>query len=246
MEDLPGLGPGRRWRGRSRAGRRGRRRSHGALRGSSSGALKPRSASERREEAALGGAAGVEGLGHRPEDLAHARRLRSGDAEAGRHRAGLQTEQPPCRGGGAEDAGGAGDAPAGVVVRGVHPQRDAAADLHPQRHGGQARPGRRGVAPRPGPSATGITGARRGGRRWGSGCRRSRPGGSGSRWQAPPGAGWCGWPVPQTVARAALSSSRNAPSRSSSAGSPAACRATPAALTRQRRAACSTSGGRSA
>ena len=73
---------------------------------------------QRRDDAALGGAAGVHRLGHRAEDLAHARRLRAGNAEAGATpSASRPSSLPPRRR--RRRRHGAGDVPAGVVVPGV-------------------------------------------------------------------------------------------------------------------------------
>ncbi len=69
---------------------------------------------------------GMKGLGHRPELLAQADRLRGRDAE--RHRGALRIEREQARAarGGAEHAGRTGDVPAAVVVVRVDSVADAA------------------------------------------------------------------------------------------------------------------------
>ena len=84
---------------------------------------------QRRRQPRARRAADVKRLGHRPELLAHADRLRRGDAE--RHRGPLRVEAEQARAGrgGAEHAGRAGDVPAAVVVVGIDGVADAARDV---------------------------------------------------------------------------------------------------------------------
>ena len=88
-------------------------------------------------KAATGGVAGVKRLRHRAEDLAHARRLRAGDAETGDEALPVQIEQLGGRDAGAEDAHRPRNVPAGVVVPGMDREPGPAADLDAERHRGE-------------------------------------------------------------------------------------------------------------
>jgi hypothetical protein len=78
------------------------------------------------------GAAGVEGLGHGAELLAHAHRLRRRDAQRHGRALRVQAEQAGARGRGTHRPGAAGDVPAAVVVVGIHGIADAAAHVDAQ------------------------------------------------------------------------------------------------------------------
>ena len=85
----------------------------------------PRLRQERGAVAVLRRAAGMKRLAHRPEHLAHAGRLRAGQAERPDHLLLGEPHQLADGRGRAEDAGGAGDVPAEVVVRRVDAVGDA-------------------------------------------------------------------------------------------------------------------------
>ena len=84
-------------------------------------------------------------LGHRAELLAHADRLRRGDAERHRGRVRVEPQEPRAGGGRAEHPGRAGDVPAAVVVVGIDRVADAARDVDAE-HERRRRPAGR-VAP---------------------------------------------------------------------------------------------------
>ena len=74
---------------------------------------------QRGDVAVLRGTARVKRLRHRPEHFPQAGRLRRSEADRPDHFLHRQVEQPADRGRRAKHARGAGDVPAGVVVRRV-------------------------------------------------------------------------------------------------------------------------------
>ena len=84
---------------------------------------------QRGHQAAVRGPARMEALAHRAEHLAQPGRLRGGDAQCPAHLPLVEPEQLAGGGGRAEDAGGAGDVPADLVVFRKHRQPDAALGL---------------------------------------------------------------------------------------------------------------------
>ena len=71
---------------------------------------------ESRGQPVLGGAPGVEALGHGAEHGDQSDRLRCGEAQRPRHLLLVEAEQFPARRGAAEYAGGAGDVPARFIM----------------------------------------------------------------------------------------------------------------------------------
>ena len=98
-------------------------------------AVKPCFAKSAAIRPARAARAGMEGLGHRAELLAHADRLRCGDAE--RHRRLRASRPQEARAGGrrAEHSRRAGDVPAAVVVVGIDRVADAACDVDAEHEG---------------------------------------------------------------------------------------------------------------
>ena len=89
---------------------------------------------QRRRQAVLRGAAGMEALGHRSEHLAQAHRLRRGEPERPHHLLLGQAEGLAAGRRRAEDSGRAGDVPAAVVVGRIHRIADAAFHLDAEHH----------------------------------------------------------------------------------------------------------------
>ena len=81
---------------------------------------------QRGGEAVLRGPARMKAFRHRAEHLAQADRLRRGQTQRPDHLLFAEPEQLAARCGGAEDAGGAGDVPAAIVVRGIDGVADPA------------------------------------------------------------------------------------------------------------------------
>ena len=73
--------------------------------------------------------AGMQRLGHRPELLAHAGRLRRRDADCHRRLLDIQAQQARASRRGTEHAGRAGDVPAAIVMRRIDCVADAARDI---------------------------------------------------------------------------------------------------------------------
>ena len=80
---------------------------------------------QRRRVAVLRRAAGMKRLAHRAEHLAQPGRLRGRQADRPHHLLLVKPEQLADRGRRAEHAGGAGDVPADIVVRGIDRVADA-------------------------------------------------------------------------------------------------------------------------
>ena len=87
---------------------------------------------QRRHHAGAGCTTGVKGFGHGAELLAHADRLRGGDAQRHGGLRSVKLEQAGAGGSRAQRAGGAGDVPAAVVVFRVHGVADAASHVDAQ------------------------------------------------------------------------------------------------------------------